>query len=618
MSATEQRKKILITESSKVRLTKISEDVDANGQKRYTFTGPCAEFGVENENDRYYSKQNYLDKIAELQEEIEEESLLGEMDHNEDYAVSMKQVSHKIVKLWYDETTSQVMITIQLIPTDDGKNAMAIADSGTPLFISSRASGYIDDDGKVTLEKIYTYDIVYRPGFRKAKLKRLNESYGIKSKSIAIYEWREESSSINTLKNSLNMEYATKDDLNKLNESLAEYSKGLTAQIDGLKKILANSGPVNETKQVPAIKSGKAFGTPTKVNEGLENNHNPKVEENDEEEEIKDKIDEIFERLKDGEVGMEAVLEFMELTRDEVNGQGEYLKLIQEFVNKLTDFTELIASKVNKLIIGDEATQLTISEVKNFATKIATRVNENTEYSKLIATRVNEMHKCTNKQANVVNENFRKISESLNVSNRLKRYAASKINENKNSSVATNASGKKYVEGQHLQKVNEAVDSLKKKSNEKKQHILEGKYPFFKHLTDNDKMVFIGMPEMKQKMVASAVNESRGMTKEKLSLVVSQVNSNNQLADMMSALPQKLVPVWESLSVGEKNQIISLYKIKSPRDIYERESFWESVDFGNTRQLQSVNENLIPSTPTVEDVSDLGYDANDIDKSLGF
>lgn len=187
---------IMLLEMSQKPLSRITEAAaDAGGavgaKPIYKFEGPCAEFGVTNENYRKYSKDDYMKKVAELIPKINENDLMGELDHRDEYGVQMKTVSHLITGLRYDESSKQVMIQIELLDTDEGRKVMAIADRKIPIHISSRASGYIDDDGNVELERIYTYDIVSEPGFKNARLKRLNESLHIDSKFVGIYEWKD-------------------------------------------------------------------------------------------------------------------------------------------------------------------------------------------------------------------------------------------------------------------------------------------------------------------------------------------------------------------------------------------------------------------------------------------
>jgi len=249
--------KIWILEQYKNPLRLIKEDNNKE-QVNWVFEGPCADFNEENDNGRMYDKDDYLSHFSYLQPQIDDNALAGELDHAEDYNPKMKDLSHVVRKLWYNEELNQVWIRIELFEEGDGKKAIEYARKGMPLYISSRASGYIDDDGNVTLDTIYTFDIVYRPGFKVAELKRKtggdtsegkvvqlfesSKKYSGKKSSIMLLEWKEpaEDNKINNKKETFSkMEQDKKDnnkpatigDLNKIYETI-------NGQIQLLKKAM--------------------------------------------------------------------------------------------------------------------------------------------------------------------------------------------------------------------------------------------------------------------------------------------------------------------------------------------------------------------------------------------
>jgi hypothetical protein len=91
--------------------------------------------------------------------------------------IDYNNVSHKVEKVWLDESTGQVMGQILLLDTPKGKIAQSIARSGTPLHISSRAMGSVSEKGAVTLEELVTFDLVGTPGFEQASLTKVHESF---------------------------------------------------------------------------------------------------------------------------------------------------------------------------------------------------------------------------------------------------------------------------------------------------------------------------------------------------------------------------------------------------------------------------------------------------------
>jgi len=155
---------------------KLNESETA-GQK-YILEGVFAELDKLNRNQRIYPKQEYLKHLAYLREDIKKgEPLLGELDHPDDrFEVKLKEASHRVIDLWYDATKNVVMGKIELLNTPNGKLAQSIVDQGIPLHISSRAAGSVNADNTVSIQQIYTYDLVCKPGFAGAVLHRVNES----------------------------------------------------------------------------------------------------------------------------------------------------------------------------------------------------------------------------------------------------------------------------------------------------------------------------------------------------------------------------------------------------------------------------------------------------------
>ena len=143
--------------------------------------------GVMNNNSRIYTKENYSEMIESLQSKIKSHSLLGELEHSSSLSLKLDNVSHRIDALSIDED-GVVHGEITLLDTPKGKIAKAIIEAGSPLYVSSKAVGSIDENNVVTLTKLFGYDLVGSPGFDQArvdlksneKLESFNEStYGV-------------------------------------------------------------------------------------------------------------------------------------------------------------------------------------------------------------------------------------------------------------------------------------------------------------------------------------------------------------------------------------------------------------------------------------------------------
>jgi len=156
----------------------------------YFLEGIAAVFGKENSNQRIYEEREYLPHLQYLKEKIEQKRLVGELDHPKEFDVSLKNISHLVEELNYDQNDRTLRIKVRLLDTPAGKIAKSLVDAGIPVSISSRAAGNVLENKKVQIKKIFTYDLVADPGFENAQLERVYESLGhevsekIKNESI--------------------------------------------------------------------------------------------------------------------------------------------------------------------------------------------------------------------------------------------------------------------------------------------------------------------------------------------------------------------------------------------------------------------------------------------------
>lgn len=153
-------------------------------KEQYILEGIFADLnGEENRNGRIYTAEEYLPHLEYLRNDIKKgEPLLGELDHPADrFEISLQNVSHQIIDLWFDQSKNQVMGKIKLLDTPSGKIAKALVEDGVPLHISSRAAGTVDPQThKVKIQQMFTFDLVATPGFSQAILHRVNESANTK------------------------------------------------------------------------------------------------------------------------------------------------------------------------------------------------------------------------------------------------------------------------------------------------------------------------------------------------------------------------------------------------------------------------------------------------------
>lgn len=179
--------KSYIIGNTTVNALKLNEAETRNNSEQYYLEGVFADLsGKENRNGRIYTPDEYLPHLEYLRQDIKKgDALLGELDHPEDrFEVNLKEASHQIIDLWYVPEKKQVMGKIKLLNTPNGQIAKAMIDDGVPLHISSRSAGSVDPNThKVSIQQMFTFDLVAKPGFAEAILHRVNESESSKKYS---------------------------------------------------------------------------------------------------------------------------------------------------------------------------------------------------------------------------------------------------------------------------------------------------------------------------------------------------------------------------------------------------------------------------------------------------
>ena len=259
---------------------------------KYILEGVFAELDKLNRNQRIYPKNEYLKHLAYLRDDIKKgEPLLGELDHPDDrFEVKLKEASHRVIDLWYDEKQNVVMGKIELLNTPNGKLAQSIVDQGIPLHISSRAAGSVNADNTVSIQQIYTYDLVCKPGFAGAVLHRVNESadapkytndvrnflqssYKMESMNAAPqYGFVNEDMSVSEIKASANLRNEAKE---------LQINNQIEINIEDMTKPLNENTNPDQTVGKPLTISGNgasALGIPTAL-EGDDNKDDNKKED---------------------------------------------------------------------------------------------------------------------------------------------------------------------------------------------------------------------------------------------------------------------------------------------------------------------------------------------------
>lgn len=181
----ENKKNLLLSNDSNGFMHRLYESGDTqNKDNKYIFTGCFTQCSskkpggriIVNRNQRIYFDDEVLRHLGYLRDQIKENGFLaGELDHPDRFEVKLAESSHKITDLWYDEPTQRIMGRLELLDTPKGMIARQLVDAGLKLAVSSRSAGNVNPDKSVDIDMIYTYDIVFTPGFEEAHLQRVNE-----------------------------------------------------------------------------------------------------------------------------------------------------------------------------------------------------------------------------------------------------------------------------------------------------------------------------------------------------------------------------------------------------------------------------------------------------------
>ena len=137
--------------------------------------------GAKNQNGRVYPK-NILDREAKKyqKEYIDQNRALGELDHPESSVVNLNNVSHNVLKMWWNG--DDLMGVVQILETPAGKILKSLFDAGITLGISSRGLGSVKElykESAVEVQEdfeLICFDFVSNPSTHGAFLRPMNES----------------------------------------------------------------------------------------------------------------------------------------------------------------------------------------------------------------------------------------------------------------------------------------------------------------------------------------------------------------------------------------------------------------------------------------------------------
>lgn len=173
----------LLTEFFELCPGGICQDLLTEAEKAYVaegglvLSGKIQEAGVKNGNGRKYGERILRREIDKYQSLIDQNRALGELDHPESSVINLKNVSHMVVKTWWDGPA--VMAKIRVLPTPSGKILQTLVESGVKLGISSRGLGSTHQVNGVTMVdddfQLICFDMVSEPSTPNAFMMKENK-----------------------------------------------------------------------------------------------------------------------------------------------------------------------------------------------------------------------------------------------------------------------------------------------------------------------------------------------------------------------------------------------------------------------------------------------------------
>jgi hypothetical protein len=154
------------------------------GSRNMIVTGQVQACDKPNANKRIYPYDVLFPQVEKyIDGPIREKRALGELDHPESSIINLKNVSHNILKLWWEG--KDLMGEIEILPTPSGNILRELFKSGISVGISSRAMGSVTPigEGLVRVEEdleLLCWDFVSQPstfGAYMAPIGTIRESY---------------------------------------------------------------------------------------------------------------------------------------------------------------------------------------------------------------------------------------------------------------------------------------------------------------------------------------------------------------------------------------------------------------------------------------------------------
>ena len=163
----------------------VCQDLLTEDEKRFVanggmmLSGKLQEADIQNGNGRVYPHAVLMREIKNYSKLVEEHRALAELDHPEDSVINLKNASHMVTKVWWDN--KNVMGKVKVLDTPSGQVLRSLVDSGVKLGISSRGMGSVTESkGQTIVEddfQLICFDFVSEPSTPNAFMMQEAKNY---------------------------------------------------------------------------------------------------------------------------------------------------------------------------------------------------------------------------------------------------------------------------------------------------------------------------------------------------------------------------------------------------------------------------------------------------------
>ena len=163
--------KVLLREYYELCEGGVCQDLLTEEEKRYVANGGMILSGImqksdtQNGNGRVYPHRVLMREVENYQKLVKERRALGELDHPDDYVINLKNASHLVTEIWWQN--KDVMGKVKILDTPSGKVLQELVKSGVSLGISSRGMGSVSEGSAGTIVEddfqLICFDFVSEP-----------------------------------------------------------------------------------------------------------------------------------------------------------------------------------------------------------------------------------------------------------------------------------------------------------------------------------------------------------------------------------------------------------------------------------------------------------------------